>query len=850
MGTYRNLQAPPAPAKGGTYRRLDQSTKPKRASIGEEILGGYNTLLRAIPLADEAKDAAVAWLKTAGDLATGDARPAIRAGKSVKQVTDKTYQDRLRLERAKSKASAESFRARHPVVGPLTEGVGNAITSVPAMLTGGAALAPGALTTAAPVAKQGMMAAIKAVTPKIVQASGKGGLVGALSAGLAGLAGEGDLDERIGDANAAIPVGAVLGAGLPALFAGGGKVANSVRSALAPAAQREAAQAGRILSARAPEAAMPPPRIAANNNLLPFERMGRGGLGLARAVAAVPGEGQDIAESVLRGRQAEAAERMLGMTQKSLGDDGSRFHVTLDALDKKRLVESQPLFEEAFGREAPNSRVLQDLSQRPDIRDAMKRAIRLARNEGEDPRALGLFHMEDPAGWASELPPTAQTLAKAEQVAARGGRSKAPQGKTLTKFIADGGGMRDDGGELAHMGADQWHKGKAFQAKLMGPGASADEWALRAWEKGYFPQFQERPTPNDLFDVLAAEQRGQPRYARDADPAHLDRIRMLDEAEEMAARGGFGDDGFDESAYTGRPEPQTGPVYGEIPTGKGWHYVKTGLDDIIEAKRDPVTGKLPRTEEMRVLDRLRYQLRTELSELNPTYGKALWSYAGPSKQMDAAQLGRKLVSGKYDPEDIATGMGKMSKDELEALRLGVARGLSDQFRGENPQRAIRRFANDQVVQDRLRTAFADRTAYTRFMRSVFDEAEAQQSFNRVLAGSRTTPLREDIDMANAAAESGAGRVVEVLARRVGGQSFLNQASVAGLRNWERLRQPGLNNPEVSRMLGEVLFESGDPAKLLDAMIAEKLITQAEVDAVMPFLAAYGGQATPRYAGRP
>jgi hypothetical protein len=62
-------------------------------------------------------------------------------------------------------------------------------------------------------------------------------------------------------------------------------------------------------------------------------------------------------------------------------------------------------------------------------------------------------------------------------------------------------------------------------------------------------------------------------------------------------------------------------------------------------------------------------------------------------------MGRRMVTGKADPEQLAEGMEMMGKDEADALRMGVSRGLSDVFRAKDPQVAFRRFMDD----DRRRT---------------------------------------------------------------------------------------------------------------------------------------------------
>lgn len=825
MGSFRDLDKA-ASTKGGTYRRLD--AQPRR---GNDALGALKTLERAIPLLDEASDGVRAFAQTALDIASGKEKLEPKIGEPVGQAA---YRRNYAAQRARSKAEVEDFRARRPVAANLTAGTGMVLPALAAMMTGGASLGPTA--AAEGTGASGLIGGLKSLAPTMV----KGATVGGLSGALAGLAGEGDLEHRAADMNEGAMWGALIGGAAPPVVQALGKGVNAVGQIFAPQMQKEAATAGRILSARAPDAAQPLP--AWNANVLPFERMGRGGESLARAVSAVPGPGQEIAERVLRSRQAEAPGRMMAATLRDLGDDGTGLHPALDKMDLKRLVESKPLYEQAFAIGPVQSTKLDDLARRPSVKDAIKRAFKLAMEEGEDAYGLGLFDMENPADWVSDVAPTGAKLAQAEKAAARGGLAKAPRGKSLIKYIADNGGVLDEGGDLAARDPQLWNRGRAYQSRLIGEGGTPEQWAQRAWERGYFPERQAPPSPEELFSALDDELRGTPRYAREADPRQADRVRMLDEAEEMEARGGYADDVAGPDDYVGRPEPKSEPVFGRVPTAKTWDYVKRGLDEVIEDHRDPVTKRLPRTDTMRLMDQTRRELRGELVRLNPDYGPALAAYTGPSRAMDAMQLGRRIVGGKMDPEDIEHGLSLMSKNELDGLKLGMARGLADLFQGQNPQRVVRRFAEDGVVQSRLRAGFNDDVAFGRFMDDVIAEAEAQASYNRVLTGSRTTPLAKDIEAANEAAGDGVvGTAVDAVMRKGSGEAFRRQAVNAALKNWHRLRQPGLNNPEVSRILGEVLFQGRNPDEVLRRAVVQKLVTPQQADEISRALEWQAGQ---------
>lgn len=76
--------------------------------------------------------------------------------------------------------------------------------------------------------------------------------------------------------------------------------------------------------------------------------------------------------------------------------------------------------------------------------------------------------------------------------------------ETLISFLHKQGGLKDDAGELKTIGLTQKSRPGFVRAK----GQSLDDAALRAWENGFFPQFQERPSVNDLLDAIREDYQG------------------------------------------------------------------------------------------------------------------------------------------------------------------------------------------------------------------------------------------------------------------------------------------------------------------------------------------------------
>nr|DAI27822.1 MAG TPA: crystallin beta/gamma motif-containing protein [Caudoviricetes sp.] len=97
--------------------------------------------------------------------------------------------------------------------------------------------------------------------------------------------------------------------------------------------------------------------------------------------------------------------------------------------------------------------------------------------------------------------------------------------QSLTQFLKQNGGLKDFGGELKAMDADKQVIGLINNKN----GRNLDDMALAAWEAGYFPQSSERPTVNDLLDVIGEELGGRKRYNEEAPYSLEDEVNQLAE---------------------------------------------------------------------------------------------------------------------------------------------------------------------------------------------------------------------------------------------------------------------------------------------------------------------------------
>lgn len=166
-----------------------------------------------------------------------------------------------------------------------------------------------------------------------------------------------------------------------------------------------------------------------------------------------------------------------------------------------------------------------------------------------------------------------------ERLRAKRGKGEAELfGPSLLEFVANNGGVIDEGGDLRSQDADTWHKGKAFRKKLIREdGIPLDAMAEKAWEAGYFGPVgtTERPDVNALLDAMQEELRGRPRYAEpQVDERGVDQEQAVAELDRVLNELGVdvktaANDDIKRALNTGRiAEAAQGAVYDQGKRGK------------------------------------------------------------------------------------------------------------------------------------------------------------------------------------------------------------------------------------------------------------------------------------------
>lgn len=242
------------------------------------------------------------------------------------------------------------------------------------------------------------------------------------------------------------------------------------------------------------------------------------------------------------------------------------------------------------------------------------------------------------------------------------------------------------------------------------------------------------PQPNDAIarhlDARAALDEAQNAYraARQSPSADVGRARDQVEAARAQLRA-------TEQALRASPDPSTAasvPAY----TTQTLDYVKRGMDDVLEDKRNPLTGRLVLDEAGRAQNGVRGQLLSEVDRLNPDYAAARSAYAGPMASRDALARGGDAYS--LHPDELAMQLGNQTPEHLAQMQLGYRGAMVDHAGrvrdNSNPWEAT---LGSPVARDRLSSIYPETPGVDRLLRARELEGGLQQTTNAILGNSRT-----------------------------------------------------------------------------------------------------------------
>jgi len=176
-------------------------------------------------------------------------------------------------------------------------------------------------------------------------------------------------------------------------------------------------------------------------------------------------------------------------------------------------------------------------------------------------------------------------------------------------------------------------------------------------------------------------------------------------------------------------------------------YVKRGLDDIIEAQRNPVTRQLHLDEAGRAINGVRADLLSELDRLNPAYAQARAAYAGPASARQALDAGRKALN--YSDQEIERATMNLNEGDRQQFAVGFRSALSDALdRASDGADKVGRLLGNPRKRKALAAVFGGEDGLNRFLQTMADERMANETYRAVRTGSQTAERTMD-DQGNA-----------------------------------------------------------------------------------------------------
>lgn len=134
------------------------------------------------------------------------------------------------------------------------------------------------------------------------------------------------------------------------------------------------------------------------------------GRGTLRALATRQTPARTAAREFAENRAIGLQDRVSAQARRTISDDPRQPRELREEFVSRGRENAAPLYNEAYGRPgAPRSPLIDELMQRPSMREALGRANRIAREEGRDPTTLG-FDFDEAGNVLHVREPSMQTM--------------------------------------------------------------------------------------------------------------------------------------------------------------------------------------------------------------------------------------------------------------------------------------------------------------------------------------------------------------------------------------------------------------------------------------------------------
>lgn len=178
-----------------------------------------------------------------------------------------------------------------------------------------------------------------------------------------------------------------------------------------------------------------------------------------------------------------------------------------------------------------------------------------------------------------------------------------------------------------------------------------------------------------------------------------------------------------------------------VPDARGWQYVKSAMDDMINAQTDSITGKM--TNEGRILVGLKNRMLSELDAANPAYAAARKASATGFELDNALEIGRKSLT--MSPEALKRQLAGMNAAEREAARVGAADALRAEVdRAGWTNNAVLKVVGGRQRRQNLEMLFESKAKFNEASKAMFAEMRKRTTYDAVKGNSTTAAQLADM----------------------------------------------------------------------------------------------------------
>lgn len=173
----------------------------------------------------------------------------------------------------------------------------------------------------------------------------------------------------------------------------------------------------------------------------------------------------------------------------------------------------------------------------------------------------------------------------------------------------------------------------------------------------------------------------------------------------------------------------------------GLHQTKLAIDDLIQSRGETSLGRTAKRQIVEIQQKLLGAM-DDASKVDGTslYAEARNLYAGPSRAMEALDMGRRVL--REDADVTAREIADMSQSEKEFFLAGVARAIRDKTGeiGDN-RNAVASIWGKPALREKLQAAFPDDASFRQFSGLMQREMNMMERGNMMnpRVGSQTMP---------------------------------------------------------------------------------------------------------------